>query len=396
VIRFAASPVRLVALLLPFARPVAAQIPDIRGYTLSLGLWSDRSTFDPGGLTGIQRLRLMAEPSTGPLRLEVAWEHVVSYAERAGGNALLGGIVVPGGGEWLDLEWKVGSSEHSSWTHRLDRLNLNYSAGGNIEVTAGRQTISWATTLLLTPADPFQPFDPSDPFREYRAGVDALRVQVFPGPLSELEFVLRPADTAAGTTLTALARGRTTVSGWEVSGWTGALHDHASLSLAASGALGGTAVRFESVVADIDEHATARATVGVDHLFQAGGRDLYLALEYQHDGYGARDGEDLGRVVGSTPFLEGQLQTLSRDVAVAQASYQLHPLVSVASLVLSSLNDGSALISPSASWSVTGDLTASAGLFLGAGRSKPAAPAVLASEFGGVPAIVYLSLSAFF
>ena len=49
----------------------------------------------------------------------------------------------------------------------------------NADLIVGRQPVSWATTLFLTPADPFSPFDPADPFREYRGGVDAARLRVY-------------------------------------------------------------------------------------------------------------------------------------------------------------------------------------------------------------------------
>jgi hypothetical protein len=95
--------------------------------------------------------------------------------------------------------------------------------GRSAEITAGRQTISWATSLIFTPADPFAPFDPADPFREFRAGVDALRLQGFSGAFTELEFVVRPADTREGTTITALGRITTATGPWEISGWAGVL-----------------------------------------------------------------------------------------------------------------------------------------------------------------------------
>ncbi|GIS81009.1 MAG: hypothetical protein CM1200mP14_25750 [Gammaproteobacteria bacterium] len=84
----------------------------------------------------------------------------------------------------------------------------------SIRITIGRQAVSWATTLILTPADPFAPFNPSDPFRNIGEEIYALRVRLFTGPFSEIEAVVRPTETAFGTTVTALGRVQTSRGGW--------------------------------------------------------------------------------------------------------------------------------------------------------------------------------------
>jgi len=387
----------LLALLACAVRPAYPQLPlDVRGYYLNVPLWSDSTDFSVGGLDDIQRLRLMTGPRIGPLSIEIAYEHTVSYSERAGSGSLLRGIIVPGGGEWLDLEWTLRDSESLLWTHRLDRLSASISPVASLELTAGRQTISWATTLLLTPADPFAPFDPSDPFREYRAGVDALRLQAFPGPLTEIELVVRPADTPVGETLTALGRGRAVLGGWELAGWAGVLHDRAAIAVSAAGALGPTAVRAELAVRDADGETIVRGTVGLDRLFSLWDRDLYVVAEYQHDDFGATDSEGIRDLLLSEAFARGELQVLGRDEAVGQLSYQLHPLLGVDLLGLWNLNDGSALLSPGASYSLSNEASARAGAFLGLGDDNPGGLSPLPSEYGVVPAIIYLSVSLFF
>jgi hypothetical protein len=387
----------LFILLICVARPCLAQLPfDVRGYYLNVGLWSDSTPLSVGGLDDIQRVRLMSEPHLGPFDLEIAYEHAISYSERpgsAGGGRLLG-VIVPGGGEWLDLQWTVAESDNLVWTHRLDRLSARYSPAADIEI--GRQTISWATTLLLTPADPFIPFDPSDPFREFRAGVDAVRAQAFPGALSELELVLRPADTPLGETLTLLGRGRTVLSGWELSAWAGVLHDGAAAAIAAAGALSATAVRTELSLRDDGGDVAFRGTAGLDRRFSLRDRDLYVVLEYQHDGFGATDAGGLPGVLASDPFARGELQVLGRDEVAAEATYQLHPLISVELLNLWNLHDGSALLAPGLSYSLSNEATARAGAFFGLGRDVGRTALAPRSEYGIVPTIGYLSVSLYF
>lgn len=390
-----------ICLFLLGPRTVHSQIPTIRGYYLNVPTWGDSTDYSVGGLADFNRLRLMTEPALGPVTLQVAYEQVLSVSQRA--RLVSPGFgfvtVVPGGGEWLDLQWTIEDTDHVDWRHRFDRLNLRY-APGIFDFVLGRQAISWATTLFLTPADPFVPFDPSDPFREFRAGVDAFRMQLFPGPLSDLDLVVRPTknETLAGEeeNLTAAVRGRTVFGGWEVSAWAGALYNDPVFSVGAAGGVGAVALRSEAQVTGDPDSLVFRATVGLDFRLDVFARDLYLVFEYQHDGYGAAGASELVDVLTSVPFARGQLQVLGRDETVAQASYQLHPLWNAALLAIWNLNDLSLLLSPSAAYSITSDIAASGGLFLGVGDGTPDTPDELPSEYGIVPTSVYLSLTVFF
>jgi hypothetical protein len=378
--------------------PAGAQLPWLRNYYLHVGLWSEANTFTPGGLGDLQRLRFMIDRRVGPFAAELAYEHLFTYRQRAGAG--VGGIlaagVAPGGGEWIDLQWTIATGEHAEWRHRFDRLSVRFAPGDVFDVTLGRQTVSWATTLLLTPADPFAPFDPADPFREYRAGVDAIRLRAFPSPLGEIELVVRPSDTQLGETLTLAARGLGVVGGWELSGWAGVLHDHAAMAFGATTELGKLAIRFEGQLRDGDGDLVARGTIGLDTRFDLFDRDLYVAFEFQRDEFGAGGADELDEVVFSDAFARGELQVLGRDVVAAQATYQLHPLVTTNLLVLVNGNDPSALMAPAVTYSVSNEVTAGAGFFLGIGQGNVTPERPVPSEFGLVPTFVYASLSVFF
>lgn len=379
------------------ASGASAQFPQIRGYYLNVPTWSDSNLIAVGGLGDLNRLRLMSEPDYGDFRLQVAYEQLLNLSQRAGGGTSGSFVgIVPSGGEWLDLQWTIEETDHVIWAHRFDRLNLAWAPSQLLDVTLGRQAISWATTLFLTPADPFVPFDPSDPFREYRAGVDALRVQFFPGPLSDIDLVVRAADYSTGETVTVLGRGRTVLKSWELSAWLGALHDEPALAVGAAGAVGPVAVRGEAALREEGDDAVFRGTVGIDGRLDLLSRDLYFVLEYQHDGFGAGRSTELLQVVQSAAFARGELQVLGRDEFVAQGSYQVHPLWGISFFLLTNLNDPSALLSPSLSYSVSNEVSASGGLFFGFGDDEPSPATPIPSEYGLVPAFVYLSVTVFF
>lgn len=373
--------------------PLHAQI-DVSGYTLGMGSMSGTSAWTPNGSTLLGRGRLMLLSSAGPLTADVAYEHVLT--RNSSGQTL--GLTAPGvggTGDWLGTDWEVWSTDQSDWRHRLDRLSLGFSRGP-VEVTVGRQAISWANTLFLTPADPFVPFDPSDPFRVYRAGVDAARVRVFPGPFTELEVVIRPTETSFGTTTTALVRAQTSTAGWALGAWGGALHDEPAGAVFATGGIGSTAVRTEVAVReDPAGGATVRAALGVDRYFTPGGKDLYWIGEVQFDGYGARKASHLLEVTASKPFMRGDMQTLGEWTMATQLSYQIHPLVGLDGLIIINAGDGSVLLAPGLSWSATGSASIRLGGFTGRGV-EGVPPTDLGSEYGAIPPIGYVSVTWFF
>ncbi len=163
------------------------------------------------------------------------------------------------------------------------------------------------------------------------------------------------------------------------------------------GALGPWAVRSEVAVRSEAEDVIIRGTIGVDRRFSVGGRDFYLIAEYQHDGFGAASSDEFFDVVMSDPFKRGELQVLSRDAAAVQASYQIHPLWGLDLLTITSLVDGSFLLSGGASWSVGSNSSLRGGFFLGFGDDTiDPETGLLGSEFGAQPNVGYVSVSHFF
>jgi len=289
------------------------------------------------------------------------------------------------------MDWTIDDGDHHSVAHRIDRAAVTVLAGP-LEATVGRQVVSWASTLFLTPADPFTPFDPTDPFREFRAGIDALRIRWYPGPFSDIDVVVRPTRGADDDQLTALVRAKTNWKGWDLSAWGGALFDRGAAAAQLFGSLGSWAVRSEVSVRDEESGTILRTALGVDRRLMIADRDLYLVIEYQHDGFGAGDGELL-EVLSSTPARRGELQVFSRNALATQTSLAVNPLVNIDLLALWSLTDGSLLLGPGLTWSASSSATIRLGGFLGAGEESDGS---LESEFGDTPAVAYLSASLYF
>ena len=385
----------LVLAALFVATPLLAQTKPVTFYYQNVPLWSQETDFAEGNVSDFNRFRVMSDPRWGEFSFRFAYEQVATIRQNDTRGIFVG--LVPSGGEWLDLQWTIIEEEHVLWQHRFDRLEIGWSPSSKFELTVGRQAISWATTLFLTPADPFTPFNPADPFREFRAGVDSVRTRVYPGPLSEIDVVVRPTkNDHVGEELTTLGRGLVTWKNWEISGWGGSLYGDITGAFAAAGSLGSWAVRGESVVREIDGDVIFRGTIGVDHQFRPYNRDLYFVMEYQHDGLAASSPEEYLALFQTDPFLRGELQVLGRNETAVQASYQLHPLWTVAALGLWNLNDGSFLVAPSVARSLSNEASVNGGVFFGFGddESTPATP--LPSEYGAAGITAYVSVSLFF
>ena len=383
-------------LLMPGA--AAAQLPPLTGYYLHAAAVSEASPLGPSGVLDLQRLRLMSRGTAGPVRFDMAWETTL---------LLRSNEVVLGRGfqeaepaaPWLGLQGSLVDRRRVGWRHGLDRLSVSADVRNRARITVGRQTVSWATTLYLTPADPFVPFDPADPFREYRAGVDAVRTVVFTGPFSQVDAVVRPAPKpGGGETWTALIRGQRLMAGWEIAGWGGLLHDRSAAALAASGSVGEMGIRAEGSIRSSGEGTVVRIAAGLDRLVEFRNRDLRLVAEVQRDGLAAGDVTELMDVALSAPAARGELSVLGREAALVNANWQVHPLASVSLLSMVSLQDGSALVSPGLVWSLADEVSLRLGGYAGLGPRAHAEGGVptLRSEHGGTPLIGFAALSVFF
>ena len=396
--RFVGGVLLVAGLLAAAAQPAAAQ--PITGYVLTVPLFSGSTALSDSNASNFNRFRLSTEQALGPLVFEAAYEHAVTFQQNITALSLgLGGLAdIQSGGEWLDLQGTISrhDQEHVLWRHRFDRLNVAWSPAEAMELSVGRQAISWGTTQVFTPADPFPAFSPTDPFQVFRAGVDAARLRIYPSALSEIDVVFRPSRTDVGEEITALARGFATWKNWGLSAWGGTLYGDPTGAVGASGGIGPWAVNFEAVVRDYHGTVVGRGAVGVFRLFQVAERDLTVVAEYQRDGRGAAGPDELLTVLQSREFRRGEYQVFGRDEVAVTAAYQIHPLWSVTGTTIWNLNDRSALVFPGFSYSVSNEASLAGGVFTGAGASELVPGQLLPSIYGLAGVTGYLSLTWYF
>lgn len=390
----------IAGLLAAGARPAAAQSSWLTGYVLTVPLFSGSTVLSDSNASNFNRFRLSTDQALGPFVFEAAYEHAVTFQQSITPLSLgLGGLTaIQSGGEWFDLQGTISrhDQEHMLWRHRFDRLSVSWAPADSMELSVGRQAISWGTTQVFTPADPFPAFSPTDPFQVFRAGVDAARLRIYPSALSEIDVVFRPSRTDVGEEVTALARGFATWKNWGLSAWGGTLYGDPAGAIGATGGIGPWALHFEVVVRDYDGTVVGRGAIGTFRLFQVAERDLTIAAEYQRDGRGANGPGELLTVLQSREFRRGEFQVFGRDEVAITASYQIHPLWSVTSTALWNLNDRSALVFPGFSYSVSNEASLAGGVFAGTGARDFVPGQLLPSIYGLAGVTGYLSLTWYF
>lgn len=315
-----------------------------------------------------------------------------------------------------------------------DRLDVKY-AFSSVDITLGRQAVNFSQAYFWNPLDVFVPFDPSAFDRDYKTGVDALRMDINLGSFSSLAVVGAPGRKldigygSEGTEVRAegfgddlwyasalMARYRTTLSDWDISLQAGKVYGGYQAGAGCSGEAGPLGFRGEAAYFSARGESTAvipdagypgglrpvdlvedhfSLVLGVDHRFDS---SLYLNFEYFFNG--AADDGDLAKGVLKTAI--GETLSLSEHLAGIQVSYEFHPLLTGQASWIFSLSDASSLLSPTMTFSVAdeADFIAGATISYGEGPEKQGAgePAIIEakSEFGTYPDVVFMEFKFYF
>ena len=410
------------ALLLVAAAPAAAQTVvggDVRLYAFRVveevdGAGDgDAAGEDAPGLAGgvelgILRLKLDSRWRAGArdrFRLEA---HGAAQAVSPPFGGSVTSVATGGTRRFLDLTKDSFGGGDIAGTTEIDRLNLRWDRPG-FRMVAGRQAITWGVNYFWPVLDLFAPFAPQRIDRDYKPGVDALRFTAPVGDFSEVEIVAagQGERTPDDLSLASLGRfhaepgegGSSVDFGYMVGGF------HRDLVLGGFFAadVRGTGLRGEvSWTSPGCDPASAhpvfgcgdfwRFTVGIDRLLTP---TLTLIGEASWNGFGAGDPADYARLAEADRVRRGEVVSLGRRYAGLSLSWQAHPLLTVTGAALLNRDDGSALFQPGVAWSVSDNVTLTAGLVASGGRGLSPGGA-LGSEYGAVPVVAWSSLTAYF
>ena len=360
--------------------------------------------------SSLWRFRAVAEARPAEwLAAQLAYEQsartVSEGAGSAGGASVLPSEVpAPYRIEQLDDTLvEVGST--FSYRHELDRAFVSASLG-RADVTVGRQAIGWGRGLLFGAVDVFAPFSPLESDREWRRGVDALRVRTPLTDLISLDVAAAFGESSDESAYVGRVHGYIGDVDGELfagsrcrDGFYGAsvslpvfdaeLHGEAAVfmspeTLPAGGSFGSDDVALKTVV-------------GGSRTFDwAGG--LMLVAEYHYSGFGVSDIEDVSDHFGDAAFIEryarGDSQILGRHACAVQLSYGFASLTPFSATWVASPVDGSGVIVPSVVWVFSDSVTLSASAYVAYGDAPEGAN--IMSEYGATPTTGLVQISFYY
>lgn len=304
------------------------------------------------------------------------------------------GLQGSGAAAFLPLTHTFADTVDARVSGRVDRLNAHLHTS-TFDLTVGRQAITWGVNTLFPALDMFSPFAPTQIDRDYKAGVDAVRLTVSPRPRVQLEavgaqFGPRHANgTAAGAML------HINAGAVDVGALGGVFRHDVMAGSFISVSVAGTVMRGELSRTVPDDAADRlrrpsfwRAGAGLDRQLTA---TLNLSAEVAYNGFGETHPDAYPAVLASARLVRGEASGLGQWAAGGTLGWHFHPLGTLSTLALANLNDGSMAVMPAVTWSVNSrfDLLGGTQVFVG---PAPSALRVPRSEYGGLGSTAFTGI----
>jgi hypothetical protein len=319
----------------------------------------------------------------------------------------------------LDEEWQWLSEDKVTATLGLDRFNLKIALP-RADITVGRQAITFGKAYFWNPLDVYAPFDPAQFDRDYKAGVDALRLDVPMGSFSGFTLVGvlgRELDSTGNYVSgdgtwdacwygsSVLARFFTNFKGWDLAFQGGKIYGGYQLGGGLVGEIDVIAVRAEAAYFWADETLPLPSplegdliednfvgVLGLGHRFE---NTLSLELEYLYNGAG--DDDDLTSAF--VRFQGGITLHMGQHLTGLLVSYDLLPILVGQLAFIYSLSDSSFLLQPLLNLSLTDDADLILGATINSGQ-RPEGDLIqgieIKSEFGTFPDLYFFQVKYYF
>ncbi len=354
------------------------------------------------------RLTLGAQ-TTSNVHLETAYEHrlrtVSDGAGASGGSGILAPEIRAPYRIWQIDDALVTGGQSLSYRHGLDRAVL-VAPIGSAELEIGRQALGWGRGLLFGAVDIFAPFTPLESDREWRRGVDAVRISMPLTNLVALETVAAFGEDIDRSAFVARLHGYVGDVDGEL--LIGRRRQDLFLGTAISASLMDAELHGELAAFNTEEalrhgatfgrdDVTLKAVIGGSYGWDTSGGTMLIG-EYHFSGFGVDEVEEVTLLLLDPQyrerFLLGDTQVLGRHAAAIQLSRGLgSELPSTLGWILSPA-DGSGVLTGVLSWIFSDNLTLTANLYLPYGAEPE--NGILRSEYGGVPASGLLQINFYY
>jgi hypothetical protein len=357
---------------------------------------------------GIADFRLKAAIEHASWRFDVHDEFSVLPATPTslGGSASGVALTAP---ELVDLTWEPDTGDLLVIRNRIDRLLWSIEVPHAI-VTLGRQPVSFGAGTIFTPMDVVNPFAPGTIDTEYKPGVDTARLDLFGGVATRASLLVTwvgeapiyDEDIDPGLDDLILGgSGGVTIGTTDLFGLALLARNEPVLGVGFSGSIGPVGLRGEGTFTVPSEDAAetdpfVRAMLGSDFRPTS---TTNVSAEVYLQTFGASDPSGYLELLAGPRYQRGEVWQTGRTYAAVAGAQEITPLVTASAAVIANVEDPSALIAPTVSWSVANEAVLAAGMYAGVGeRPEPADSLAdsVESEFGLYPVSAFLQMRAYF
>ncbi|MEJ2080751.1 MAG: hypothetical protein P8Y94_00920 [Acidobacteriota bacterium] len=282
----------------------------------------------------------------------------------------------------------------------LDRafLTLHLSFA---DLYVGRQAIAWGAAKVINPTDVIAPFTYSELDVEDRVGVDAVRLRIPLGSLSELDAGYVFGRDFEFRNSAFFLRSRFYTLRTDFSVLTVGFQENLLVGFDVTRSLAGAGIWVEAAQVSAGALTESHRLPNQDYFRLSAGSDYtlrdgtYLFAEYHYNQAGGRSPSDYLQQLTTTAYREGAVYLLGRHYLSGGLSRDLTPLLTLNAETLVNLADGSFYSVPSLEYSLSENVYLSGGAYLGIGagpkRPSGSSSAQVESEFGSYPDLYYLS-----
>ena len=297
-----------------------------------------------------------------------------------------------------DLESPIYSGENDSIGsvgvfQNLDRVNVTARLSF-ADVIVGRQAIAWGSARVVNPTDVIAPFTYSELDTEDRPGVDAVRVRVPIGALSEVDVGYVFGRNFAVDRSAFFVRSQFNAAETDLSPLLVRFREQLLLGIDVARGIGSVGAWIEGTrvfTMGRDASDYFRVSTGIDYSF---GGETYGFIEYHFNGAGVRDPEDYLANLNRPTYRDAAVYLMGTYYFALGITHQLTPLVVLRGQFLTNVTDPSFFFSPAVEYNIAQDFYLSGGAFIGIG-DRPQGE-YFQSEFGGYSNILFFSFRIYY
>lgn len=267
--------------------------------------------------------------------------------------------------EAVPLSGYLVETEAFSVFARLDRLSLKATAGP-VDVTLGRQAITFGQGLLFTPMDLVAPFTPTTVDTSYKPGVDALRIDIYAGMSGQITPFLAYLGDWDLDGLGFGIWGQGTIVTVDLAGFAAAMYGDVVLGASVYAPVGPIGIYGDAVVTiEGEDDAEFRGMLGVQ---TRPGPTTTLNVELYGQTFGTTERSKFLAVGTGDRWQRGELWLNGHFYVGAMLGQEITPLINLGVGLIGNLLDPSFLLTPSLSFSLAENADLSLGGFIGMGK----------------------------